>query len=448
MHQVLLRAALFCVFFSIVTAEVFAQNYTTIASGSWTSTSVWNNTSGWGGSTPPLSGQGFGTLSINHDVTVSGNYSTGATLNIAAGKTMTITGNLAITGGGTINVSGILLISGTTSLSGNLNILPGGVVYTIGTLTVNSTNYLTIGTNAAGPPYADLVAYGNVISNTSGDITINQNGRLGIFGNVSATGGGTLFQINNGGQVYVDGDITFTGGGSQIVNNNTTSPYGLYVDGTITNTCGGCGTTANNTDRATMESTNPTFTSWVNSVSSGPLPVTLLYFRGEQVGERVVFSWATATEKDAKVFVVQKSYDGLDFQSVDTVLAVGNSHQEQRYIAYDANPVIGRTYYRLLEVDLDGTMEFFHIIYLEFRSIPRVNIFPTVVDRDGLLTIQSNFPSDGRFSIAVIDNAGRIITEYISSESILKYRANLDPGMYMIRVQTSEGGFQERIVVR
>src|SRR5205085_10191378 len=108
---------------------------------------------------------------------------------------------------------------------------------------------------------------------SSGDITVNRNARVAIFGNVIDDGsGGSLFTINNGGQVYIDKDISFTGGGDKIINNNTTNPWGLYTNGTITNSGGGATTTANDADKATMKSSNPAFYNWAASVPNSPLP--------------------------------------------------------------------------------------------------------------------------------------------------------------------------------
>ena len=104
-----------------------------------------------------------------------------------------------------------------------------------GSVTVVSSTYLTIGTAVAPPPYADMIIYQNLVQQSSGDVTINRNGRLAVFGNITDSGGGgTFIQVNNGGQAYVHGNITYSGGGSSIQNNNTTSPYGLYVNGTAT----------------------------------------------------------------------------------------------------------------------------------------------------------------------------------------------------------------------
>ena len=60
------------------------------------------------------------------------------------------------------------------------------------------------------------------------------------------------------------------------------------------------------------------------SVAS-PLPVELLRFEAWPGADRVDLEWATATERNNAVFVVERSADGFNFSMVDMVGAVGNS---------------------------------------------------------------------------------------------------------------------------
>lgn len=177
---------------------------------------------------------------INHSLNITGSASFGGTVNINSAGTLTVDANFTVNGGGTINVYGTLIVAGNITLNGNLRVHPGGKVIVEGSVTVRSSNYLTIGTNVAPPPYADMIIYQDIIQQSSGDVTINRNGRLAVFGDVTdSNGGGTFIRVNQGGQVYVHGDIAYSGGGSNIQNNNTTNPYGLYVNGTATSSGGG-----------------------------------------------------------------------------------------------------------------------------------------------------------------------------------------------------------------
>ena len=94
--------------------------------------------------------------------------------------------------------------------------------------------------------------------------------------------------------------------------------------------------------------------------SSDPiaLPVELTRFGAVVRPEGVALSWATATEHDNDRFEVQRSADGRSFETIATVAGQGTSVVPQRYAALDARPLPGRAYYRLRQVDFDGTASF------------------------------------------------------------------------------------------
>ena len=94
---------------------------------------------------------------------------------------------------------------------------------------------------------------------------------------------------------------------------------------------------------------------------SAPLPVELTRFAAEPQGDDALLSWATASEKNNDHFDVEASADGKNFRRIGTVAGHGTTSQPQEYqltdkaIAhYAADPV----YYRLRQVDADGTTSF------------------------------------------------------------------------------------------
>lgn len=436
--RTLLRNAAF-IFLTALSTSTLAQNYTTLASGSWTTPANWNNTSGWGDATPNIAGgHGSGTATVNHNMVVTGNYAlASATLLINTGRSVTVTGDFSVGGGGTVNVYGTLEINGNVTLNSNLQIFPGGQVIVHGSVTVNSSNYLTVGTSVAPPPYADLIVYQNIVSNSSGDITVNQNGRVAVFGNVTAAGGGTLFTVNNGAQVYVHGNINFSGGGSQITNNNSTSPYGLYVNGTITNSGGGSGSTSNTANQATMQSTNPAFSNWVQNIPGSPMPVELIFFKGEIQTESVVLTWATASERNFYKFEVEHSINGLSYQAVGEVMGTGFDTDERHNYTFTTSTTASRNYYRLKSVDKDGFFEYSQIILFEREADLNAEIFPNPAS--DFVSIRINFEPTLNDRVNVLDPAGNIVLSLTLNalEMEVAIAQSLKPGVYFVKFQGS-----------
>jgi hypothetical protein len=438
-----------CLFFAQLS---YSQNYNSLANGSWTTPANWNNSSGFGPTTPDLAGgQGSGTTIVNHNLTISGSYTLGsATLQINAGKTLAITGDFIVNGGATVNVSGILQIDGNVTLNSFLNILPGGQVIVKGSMTVVSSPNLNVGTAAAAPPYADLVVYQNLISSSSGDVTVNNNGRVAIFGNVTDTGGGgTLFTVNNGGQVYVNGNINITGGGSNITNNNSTNPFGLYVNGTTTNSGGGSTTTGNQANLATLQSTNVPFYTWVQTIPLSPLPIELLYFVGEQNGNEIQLQWATASELNFHQFVIEHSVNGFDFTTLHEKPGAGHDTNETHTYNYTHQSFVrGKNYYRLKSADLDGTFEYSDVIVVEADAQATVSVFPNpVLD---YLIIKTNVESTPSDQISISDSFGNeILTVPVSSlETKIQFLDAVVPGVYFVQYKGTSMTKTMRVIVK
>jgi hypothetical protein len=92
--------------------------------------------------------------------------------------------------------------------------------------------------------------------------------------------------------------------------------------------------------------------------SSGPLPVTWLYFTGNKKNDKdALLKWATGSEINTKNFVLERSFNGNTFTATGMVNAAGNSSITTNYSFTDSNALKLPTnvlYYRLKQVDRDG----------------------------------------------------------------------------------------------
>jgi hypothetical protein len=103
------------------------------------------------------------------------------------------------------------------------------------------------------------------------------------------------------------------------------------------------------------------------------LPVELLYFTAKSDDTIIVFSWATGSEVNNDYFELQESVDGIEYNTIEYINGSGNS---PTLIEYSITSHIENTnkYYRLTQVDFDGTISYSNII-----AIPRKEISNTVV---------------------------------------------------------------------
>ncbi|MCX6152339.1 MAG: M14 family zinc carboxypeptidase [Ignavibacteriales bacterium] len=85
------------------------------------------------------------------------------------------------------------------------------------------------------------------------------------------------------------------------------------------------------------------------------LPVEMISFSAIAENNSVLLSWTTATELNNKGFQIQKSSDNKSWLEVAFLKGNGTTNQLSEYSFIDPNPTIGKSYYRIVQQDFDGT---------------------------------------------------------------------------------------------
>ena len=111
-----------------------------------------------------------------------------------------------------------------------------------------------------------------------------------------------------------------------------------------------------------------------------PLPVSLVSFTAAPRGNIVALNWTTATEKNNAGFEVQRSANGTDFTTLAKVTGAGNSQTVKAYQYLDATPLSTIAYYRLKQLDFDGTATYGPVASVQgiisTRSLATISIYP------------------------------------------------------------------------
>jgi len=83
---------------------------------------------------------------------------------------------------------------------------------------------------------------------------------------------------------------------------------------------------------------------------------------------KVILTWITQTETNNFGFEVYKSFDGQDFEKIGFVKGQGTSTQKVTYTFEDFEYRAGAIFYRLKQIDTDGSFEFFQIISVKIDA--------------------------------------------------------------------------------
>ncbi len=127
-----------------------------------------------------------------------------------------------------------------------------------------------------------------------------------------------------------------------------------------------------------------------------PLPIELLWFTGETKKDGTnLIKWATATETNNDYFIVKRSLDAVNWESIGTLQGAGTSVIEHNYEFIDNSPPNTVNYYRLTQVDYNGMAFMFNVVSLDNSNGPAGTIIKVTnmlgqdvpLDYDGLRLI-------------------------------------------------------------
>jgi len=128
-----------------------------------------------------------------------------------------------------------------------------------------------------------------------------------------------------------------------------------------------------------------------------------------QIGS--LLNWNTANETNSQVFIVEKSSDGVDYMVIGEVEAMGESNADNGYRFLDVGVNNEMSYYRLRQVDTDGTASFSQTILLKKTMSNNYMVLAmtnTVTNDDFTITLDSSI--DDEIDYAVKNLAGEIVS--------------------------------------
>ncbi len=111
------------------------------------------------------------------------------------------------------------------------------------------------------------------------------------------------------------------------------------------------------------------------------LPVELAYFRAKSIGSVVQLTWETTSERNARYFSVEHSLNVTAFTPIGRVMASGDATRPQFYSFVDDQSHQMTNYYRLKQVDRDGSTYYSKIIALRHDNrLPDLAVYPNPSD--------------------------------------------------------------------
>jgi hypothetical protein len=268
---------------------------------------------------------------------------------------------------------------------------------------------------------------------------------------IPGTGGADTIKNNYDSTIYLQHTATSlptsgntTGTGSFLFNNNSNTvldslksiTFSVYMRGFMANKLW------SSTPALTAQSYNgDRYTVSFTLVEFPFLPATGIHLNAALNGNDVALSWKTETEINSDHFEIERSTDGINFASIGTKQAAGNSVSTINYTYADPNMAAPVYYYRLKLVDFDGRSGYSNVaIVRKPNGIKGMRVFPNPASDQVNLEFSN---AKGNYEISVYNQGGQLVmgtnTIIASTVQYLNMpKGTLSKGSYIISARNTE----------
>jgi hypothetical protein len=184
----------------------------------------------------------------------------------------------------------------------------------------------------------------------------------------------------------------------------------------------------------------------IGSVSSStPLPVDLLSFTAHLNENTVEVNWETAIEVNNDYFILEKSFDGINWSIASKIKGVGNTNNTSNYIWFDNANFNGICYYKLSQYDINGQFETFKIVSVInniYNDFNKYTLYPNPSSDDFILEFVSENLDD--LKVKVFAENGQEVYQnkfsVIKGNNLIRISLdNLSKGGYLLEIENSFG---------
>ncbi|HPN36849.1 MAG TPA: M14 family zinc carboxypeptidase [Melioribacteraceae bacterium] len=175
------------------------------------------------------------------------------------------------------------------------------------------------------------------------------------------------------------------------------------------------------------------------------IPVELTSFTANISDGNVILNWNTATELNNLGFEVQKSTNEREWVKIGFINGAGTSTDPTTYNFVDKDVFYGNNYYRLIQIDFDGTKKIINPIKVNFTGVLKYELlqnYPNPFNPN--TTIKFTVPNKNLVTLKVYDVLGKIVATLVNevkeagNYSVDFNAEDLSSGTYFYEIKSGE----------
>jgi hypothetical protein len=176
------------------------------------------------------------------------------------------------------------------------------------------------------------------------------------------------------------------------------------------------------------------------------LPVELLSLESQWIAGQVELRWETAVEINNEGFEVQRSPDLEDWQAIGWVEGQGSTEVVTQYVFVDRAPESSQQYYRLMQVDFDGKVEYSPILAVSRPlSAKEVVVLPNPADRAFFIRTEDFREIQSAY---LINELGQIVWYAKELSEPFVDVSSFPEGFYVLSFSIGGRAYQKKVMIR
>jgi len=184
------------------------------------------------------------------------------------------------------------------------------------------------------------------------------------------------------------------------------------------------------------------------------VPVELISFTAEVSNKNVILSWITATETNNYGFEIERKQSSIDWAKIGFIQGNGTTIKRNIYNYADENIETGEYYYRLKQIDYDGSFEYSPTVQIKIEVIYDFNLeqnYPNPFNPG--TSINYSIRERGLVTLKVYDILGKEVVTLINENqeagnySVQFNASHLPSGIYFYRLKSGSFSSTKKLIL-